>query len=52
MPHDPVRAADAQAWLEKATLDLRSAEADAALRLARQVVAASVQRLPAPNPPS
>lgn len=32
MPLDPVRAADARAWLEKATLDLRSAEADLAAR--------------------
>ena len=32
MPHDPVRAADARAWLEKATLDLRSAEVDLAAR--------------------
>ena len=30
MAHDPVRAADARAWLEKATLDLRSAEVDLA----------------------
>jgi HEPN domain-containing protein len=28
MPHDPVRVADTQAWLEKATMDLRSADAD------------------------
>jgi HEPN domain-containing protein len=28
MPHDPVRAADTRAWLEKAALDLRSANAD------------------------
>jgi HEPN domain-containing protein len=32
MPHDPARAADARAWIEKATLDLRSAEADLAAR--------------------
>jgi HEPN domain-containing protein len=28
MQPDPVRAADTQAWLEKAAMDLRSAEAD------------------------
>jgi HEPN domain-containing protein len=28
MQHDPVRAADTRAWLEKAAMDLRSAEVD------------------------
>jgi len=28
MPQDPVRAADTRAWLEKAAMDLRSADAD------------------------
>ncbi len=31
MPLDPVRAADTRAWLEKAVMDLRSAEADLAI---------------------
>ena len=30
MPHDPVKVADARAWLEKAHMDLRSARVDLA----------------------
>ena len=30
MPHDPVKATDARAWLEKAHMDLRSARVDLA----------------------
>ena len=28
MPHDPIKASDTQAWLEKAQMDLRSARVD------------------------